>query len=146
VEIVANEADVSWGQAAVALFLSHCECCLVESEMPPWLQSGCKVAPLPRTPLVFVNCDAERRLKSCVRRVSYKRSLPHRGRDMPSASYYRRQAELLLSVAKATENPLVSNRCSLLAEEYQSIAAMLGDDEPASSKSALEGRRAQAHT
>jgi len=62
---------------------------------------------------------------------------------MPSASYYRRQAELLQSVAKTTENPLVSNRCSLLAEEYQSIAAMLGDDEPASS-SALEGRGAQA--
>jgi hypothetical protein len=56
---------------------------------------------------------------------------------MPSASYYRRQAELLLSVAKTTENPLVSNRCSLLAEEYQSLASMLGDDEPEAS-SALE--------
>jgi hypothetical protein len=34
---------------------------------------------LPRTHLGFVNCDAERMLKSCVRQVSYKRSLPHRG-------------------------------------------------------------------
>jgi hypothetical protein len=48
---------------------------------------------------------------------------------MPSASYYRRKAELLLSVAKKTENPQVSSRCSFLAEEYQSIALMLGDDE-----------------
>jgi hypothetical protein len=40
VQVVSNEADVSRGQAAVALFLAHCECCLVESEMPPWLQSS----------------------------------------------------------------------------------------------------------
>ena len=33
---------------------------------------------------------------------------------MPSASYYRRQAELLLSFAATTENPVVSNRCRLL--------------------------------
>lgn len=64
---------------------------------------------------------------------------------MPTASYYRGKAELLVSVAKTTENPLVSNRCSLLAEEYQSLASMLGDDEPEAS-SALERRRPQAHS
>jgi hypothetical protein len=83
-------------------------------------------------------------LKSCVRQLSYKRSLPQRGRVMPSASYYQRQAQLLLSVAKTTESPLVSNRCSFLAEEYQSLAAMLGDDEP-EAPSTLEIRRPQAH-
>jgi hypothetical protein len=50
-----------------------------------------------------------------------------------------------LSVAKKTENPLISNRCSFLAEEYQSIAAMLGDDEPEAA-SALKGRRPQARS
>jgi hypothetical protein len=49
---------------------------------------------------------------------------------MPSASYYRRQADLLLSFAVTTKNPVVSDRCRLLAEEYQSLAAMLGDDQP----------------
>ena len=49
---------------------------------------------------------------------------------MPSASYYRRQAELLLSFAATTGNPVVSNRCRLVAEEYQSLAAMLGDGQP----------------
>jgi hypothetical protein len=52
------------------------------------------------------------------------------GPVMPSASYYRRQADLLLSFAVTTENPVVSDRCRLLAEEYQSLAAMLGDDQP----------------
>jgi hypothetical protein len=49
---------------------------------------------------------------------------------MPSANYYRRQAGLLLSFAATTENLVVSNRCRLLAEEYQSLAAMLGDGQP----------------
>ena len=49
---------------------------------------------------------------------------------MPSASYYRRQADLLLSFAVTTENPVGSDRRRLLAEEYQSLAAMLEDDQP----------------
>src|ERR1700757_3540108 len=56
--------------------------------------------------------------------------MPSQGPVMPSPSYYRRQADLLLSFAVTTENPVVSDRCRLLAEEYQSLAAMLGDDQP----------------
>jgi hypothetical protein len=37
---------------------------------------------------------------------------------------------LLLSFAVTTGNPVVSDRCRLLADEYQSLAAMLGDDQP----------------
>jgi hypothetical protein len=62
--------------------------------------------------------------------VSYRTKMLSQGPVMPSASYYRRQADLLLSFAVTTENPVVSDRCRLLAEEYQSLAAMLGDDQP----------------
>ena len=71
-----------------------------------------------------------------------QKKLPSQGHVMPSASYYRRQADLLLSFAVTTENPVVSDRCRLMAEEYQSLAAMLGDDEP--EVASASANRAQA--
>jgi hypothetical protein len=49
---------------------------------------------------------------------------------MPSASYYRRQADLLMSFAVNTQNPVVSNRCRQIAEEYRMIAASLREGAP----------------
>ena len=74
--------------------------------------------------------------------ATVQKKLPSQGHVMPTASYYRRQADLLLSFAVTTENPVVSDRCRLLAEEYQSLAAMLGDDR--SEVASASADRAQA--
>jgi hypothetical protein len=93
-------------------------------------------------PVSHGDANGPKRLPSCdltiprgtnvlkIRLSATGQKLPSQGHVMPSASYYRRQADLLLSFAVTTENPVVSDRCRLLAEEYQSLAAMLGDDEP----------------
>jgi hypothetical protein len=52
------------------------------------------------------------------------------------AGFRRAECELLPALSRfasivcpTTENPVVSDRCRLLAEEYQGLAAMLGDDQ-----------------